>query len=107
VFDFDAASGKKLWSLAAAWLDFDNDGHEDLLVYREHNLTGEELSPKALEPCTRDDLSRLQVWLKGLSRFTLSPLRRGFFWPKRIWLKANTSQLTGSFERLFELSRRM
>ncbi len=26
------ASGKKLWSVAAAWLDFDNDGYLDLLV---------------------------------------------------------------------------
>ena len=52
----DPAQAVALNTLRARLLLMDRDAaeiadpmHEDLLVYREHNLTGEELSPKALE----------------------------------------------------------
>ena len=52
----DPAQAVALNTLRALLLLMDRDAaeiadpmHEDLLVYREHNLTGEELSPKALE----------------------------------------------------------
>lgn len=37
-----SAQGRKLWSVAAAWIDYDNDGHLDLMVSNYCNWTAGE-----------------------------------------------------------------
>ena len=67
------AVGKKLWSVSAAWVDYDNDGHLDLFVNSYLDWTPE--NSKSLRP-GRPSIILPSKSVRWAAKFSLSQQRR-------------------------------